>query len=118
MNKSLSHFLITIILAFALSFILPWWSVMLAALAIGILLPLRGMAAFFIPFLAIALLWIGHAAYLSGANDFILAQKVAVLLPLGGQSILLLLITGLIGGLAAGFAGLLGQACVQVFGKN
>jgi hypothetical protein len=109
MNKNTKNFVFTIILAYVLSLYLPWWSVMLAALISGFLIPLKKGAVFFIPFIAIALLWIVQSYMLSSANDFILAKKIATLLMLDGNSTLLLLVAGVVGGLAAGVSGILGK---------
>lgn len=63
------------------------------------------------PFLAIFLFWSVFAFIVSSANDFTLAKKIAVLLPLGGNPYILILVTGIVGGLAAGIAALLGKQC-------
>jgi hypothetical protein len=65
--------------------------------------------------MAIAILWIFHAFYLSSGNDFMLAKKIAVLLPLQGNPYILIILTGIIGGVAAGFAGVLGKQCNIIF---
>ncbi|PTM09887.1 MAG: hypothetical protein DA407_04770, partial [Bacteroidetes bacterium] len=109
MNKNIKNLIFTIILAYVLSFYLPWWSVMIAAIISGFIIPLKKGAVFFIPFVAVALLWIIQSYILSNANDFILAEKIAVLLKLNGNTTLLILITGVIGGLAAGISGVLGK---------
>jgi hypothetical protein len=111
MNKNIKNFVFTIILAYVLSLYLPWWSVMMAALISSFLIPLKKGAVFFVPFMAIALLWIVQSYLLSSANDFILAKKIATLLMLKGNSTLLLIITGVIGGLAAGISGIFGKQC-------
>ena len=109
MNKNTKNFVFTIILAYVLSLYLPWYSVMIASLISGFLIPLKKGAIFFIPFIAIALLWIVQSYMLSSANDFILAKKIATLLMLDGNSTLLLLVAGVVGGLAAGVSGILGK---------
>jgi hypothetical protein len=109
MNKNTKNFVFTIILAYVLSLYLPWWSVMLAALISGFLIPLKKGAVFFIPFMAVALLWIIQSYLLSNSNDFVLAKKIAKLLMLDGNSTLLLLVAGVVGGLAAGVSGILGK---------
>ncbi len=111
MKKTLINFIVTLLIAIILSQFLPWWHVMVAGFVSALFFSLSRTAVFYIPFLAIFLFWIVYAFWLSNANDFILVQKIAVLLPLGGSSILLLLITGLIGGLAAGVSALLGKQC-------
>lgn len=114
----LINFLLTIVLAFVLAQFLPWWGIMVAALFVSIVVPLRGAPAFLIPLLAVALLWMVHAWWLGNGNDFTLSQKLATLLPLSGSIALLILITGVVGGLAAGFAGLLGSQFRALFAKK
>lgn len=116
--KKLSNFILTIILGVILSLFLPWWAVMLAAFLSGAIVRLRNVAAFFVPFGAIALLWMVNAWMLSSANDYTLASKIAVLLPLEGNVVLLILVTGIIGGLAAGIAGLFGNQCRAIMAKE
>ena len=91
---------------------------MLAGFISGAIVRLRNVSAFFVPFAAIALFWIVNAWLLSSANDYTLAKKIAVLLPLGGNATLLILVTGLIGGLAAGIAGLFGNQCRAILAKD
>ena len=109
MIKAISNFIVTIILSLLLSLILPWWAVMVAAFITGMFLNLKGIWVFLIPFLAIMSLWMAQSFWLANQNNFILANKIAVLLPLGGSSLLLILVTGVIGGIAAGVAGVLGK---------
>lgn len=109
MNKNSINFIVTLVLALVLSQFLPWWSIMIAAFISAILVSLKKAAVFFVPFLAVAVLWIAHSFWLGNANDFILAKKIAVLLPLGGNAYILLLVTGIVGGLAAGIAAIFGK---------
>ncbi|MBE9488872.1 MAG: hypothetical protein IMY67_01140 [Bacteroidetes bacterium] len=117
MNKKIINFVLTLTLAYILSLFLPWWSVMLAALISSFLIPLKKGAVFFVPFLAIALLWVMQSWLLSSANDYTLAKKIAMLLPLGGNPFLLICVTGIIGGFAAGIAGVFGKQCKLLFSK-
>ena len=112
------NFLLTLVLALAFSFALPWWSVMLAAFLAGAIVRLKNVAAFFAPFLATSLFWIAYAWVLSSSNDFILAKKISVLFYLKGNAWLLLLLTGVIGGLSAGVAGVFGSQFRAVFSKQ
>ena len=118
MNKKTINFIATIVLSIILSQFLPWWSVMVAAIITGYAIGLKGGYIFTIPFLAIALLWMVHAFWLGNVNDFILAKKIAVLLPLQGSPYLLILVTGVIGGIAGGVAGVFGKQCTLLFKKN
>jgi hypothetical protein len=90
---------------------------MLAALLSAFLVPLKKAAVFFIPFLAILLYWTVYSFILSNSNDFILAKKIAELLMLGGNPYLLILVTGVIGGIAAGMSGILGRQ-ISAITKN
>lgn len=109
MNKNTKNFVFTLILSYVLALYLPWYSVMIAALVSGFFIPLKKGAVFFIPFIAVALLWILQSYLLTSANDFVLAKKIATLLMLNGNSTLLLLVAGVIGGIASGVSGILGK---------
>jgi len=109
MNKTIINFIATIVLAYVLSLVLPWWSVMTAALATALFIPLKRTAVFFVPFFAIVLFWMVYSYLMSSGNDFTLAKRIAILLPLGGNPYMLMLVTGLIGGLAAGIAAIFGK---------
>lgn len=118
MTKKSINFIATIVVALILSQFLSWWSVLIAAFITAILFRLKKSSVFFIPFSAIATLWIIQAYWLSSTNDFILANKIAILLPLQGNVYLLLLITGIIGGISAGIAAVFGKQCYLVFGSQ
>lgn len=60
-------------------------------------------------FLGVFLIWGILAWWIDAKNNSILSQKIAQLLPLGGSSVLLILLTAFIGALVAGFAGLTGS---------
>lgn len=117
MSKNILNFIVTIILAYLLSLVLPWWSVMVAAFATALFLPLKKAAVFFVPFFAILGLWFVYSFILSSSNDYTLAKRIAVLLPLGGNPYVLMLVTGIIGGLAAGIAGVFGKQLGLVLKK-
>ena len=109
MPKSIINFGLTIILALVLSLFLPWWSVMTAALATSLFIPLKRASVFFIPFFAILLFWAVYSFVLSSGNDYTLAKRISVLLSLGGNPYVLILVTGIVGGLAAGIAAVFGK---------
>lgn len=109
MKKNSINFVITIIIALILSQFLPWWSIMVAGFVSSLFFSLKKAAVFFVPFFAILLFWSVYAFVISSGNDFILAKKIAVLFSLGGNQYLLILVTGIIGGIAAGISALLGK---------
>ena len=109
MKTNSINFIATIVLAFILSLFLPWWSVMTAALTTALFIPLKKAAVFFIPFFAILLFWAIYSFILSSGNDYTLAKRISVLLTLGGSPYVLMLVTGIVGGLAAGISALFGK---------
>ena len=115
MNNTSLNFLTTLFLAILFSFFTPWWSVMLAAFLAGLIFSVKGVSVFLFPFSAIFFYWMVYAFLLSNDNDFILAKKIAVLLPLGGNPYVLILVTALIGGIASGVAGILGKQSKLLF---
>ena len=117
MTKNITNFIVTILLSALLSLVLPWWSVMIAALLSSLLIPLKKAAVFFIPFLAVLLFWGVYCYLLSSANDFTLAKKISQLLKIGSNPYALIFMTGVIGGLAAGMSAILGKQ-LATFGKG
>ena len=115
MNNTSLNFLTTLFLAMLFSLIMPWWSVMLAAFLAGLIFSVKGVWVFLVPFSAIFFYWMVYAFLLSNDNDFILAKKIAVLLPLGGNAYALILVTAFIGGVASGVAGILGKQSKLLF---
>ena len=118
MKRKSKNFILTILIAVMLGQFLPWWSIIVAVFITSCFISLKKSAVFFVPFMAIALLWVAHAFYLSNSNNFILAEKVAILLPLQGNQFLLILLTGILGGLAAGITGIFGKQCNLLFGLS
>jgi len=118
MNNNILNLISTFVLALIFSFFMPWWSVMLAAFASALFFSLKGSSVFFMPFLAIFLFWMGYAFLLSSDNDFTLAKKIAVLLHLGGNAYVLILVTAIVGGLAAGVSGVFAKQCAELIKKK
>lgn len=97
-----------------------WWLIGVAAFFIGTLTGGRsGLRAFFIGFWGIALLWTGIAFYKSFPNEFMLAEKMSKLLPLGDNAFIILGVTALIGGLVGGLSALSGNSLYKmIVGKK
>jgi hypothetical protein len=111
-NFFLSTLAIIVISAIAQMF-LPWWIIAVASYIVAYVIEQKSFTSFLSGFLAIFLLWSVYAFVLSSANENILASKVALLLPLKGNVWLLLLVTGIIGGLVSGFAALSGNLAAK-----
>jgi hypothetical protein len=55
------------------------------------------------------ILWAGLAWWIDMKNNGVLSARIAHVLPLGGSSVVLILVTGLIGGLVAGLGAMTGS---------
>jgi hypothetical protein len=87
----------------------PWWGFAITTLLVAVLVHQKAGKAFLAGFLGIFLLWAGLAWWMDMKNNGILSHKIAQILPLSGNSLLLILVTGIIGGLVAGFAAMSGS---------
>jgi len=101
--------LLTALLGFAAPLYFTWWSFAVTSFTIALFVHQKGFTAFAAAFIGMFLLWAITAMIIDNANDHILSQKIATLLPLGGSSAMLIFITAFIGGLVSGFAGLTGS---------
>ena len=107
--KYIVSILLTALLSFLSGLFLPWWSIAFAAFIVSALIRQKPFMSFLSGFLGVFLLWELLAWWIDSLNESILSQKIAQILPLGGSSVLLILLTSLIGALVGGFAGLAGS---------
>ncbi|MBC7873653.1 MAG: hypothetical protein H7Y01_06645 [Ferruginibacter sp.] len=107
--KFLVAILLTGILAFISGLFLPWWGIAIPALLVAVLVHQRAGWAFLAGFLSVFLLWAILAWWIDSKNNGVLSKKIALVLPLGGNTLLLVLLTGFIGGLVAGMAAMSGS---------
>ncbi len=107
-------------LTYLLSPFLTWWTGMGAAFLICALMPSTLLNAFVAGFLGVGLVWFGQAWVLDVANNSQFTEVIIELLqvPLIDEPFLLVLATGLIGGLSGGFAGTSGASLRYVSKKK
>jgi hypothetical protein len=98
--------LVIALLALVFELFLPWWSIALAAAIGGYFLSSK--VNFLAGFLGIAVLWIAYAFLISSNATAPLADRVAAMFSV--NKTLLIIITGIIGGLVGGFAAMAGGA--------
>ena len=110
MKRILIHSFLTLTLAVALGLLNQWSAVIIAAAVSSYVVRLKGAWVFLAPFIVIGLDWAIEAYFIGAANDFILAKKIAVLLPLGGSATALIAVTGILGGLFAASGSLVGRS--------
>lgn len=101
-------FLIILVLSFAASYFLPWWSIAIIAFIAGVICGHGAGKSFWSGFAAIFVAWTILALMKSIPNNNILANRVVQLFPLPHYWITILLVTAIIGGLVGGMAALSG----------
>jgi hypothetical protein len=104
-------FLLILIISLVLQFFLPWWIIAPIAFVIAFWKAKNAAHAFSSGFSAILLLWIVMGLVHSIPNENLLANRVGEMLMLPSNSfnwIIVLLVTGLVGGLVAGLSALAG----------
>jgi hypothetical protein len=106
--------LLTALLGFAGPLYFTWWSFAVSSFVITLLIQQKPLLSFIATFLGLFLLWGIMAFIIDDANNHLLAQKIAALLPLNGSSIALIIVTAIIGGLVSGFAGLTGSLARKI----
>lgn len=108
------RFLLATLLTASLSFIgglyLPWWSIAIIAFLVALLIKQKIGLAYLSGFAGIFLLWGGLALVIDIRNKSVLAQKMAEIFPLNGNTILLVIVTAFVGALVAGFAAMSGSS--------
>jgi hypothetical protein len=109
--------LLTALLGFGFQWILPWWSVGIAAFLGGTITPDRFRWVFLIGFLGIGLLWLTRAWGIHIQTGGILSDRVAEVFGVGSGTALVFL-TGLLGGLLGGLGGMTGTAFRELVARE
>ena len=100
---------LTALLAFISGLWLPWWSIALAAFITALIVFQSPGKAFLGGFIGLFLLWGALAWWIDTQNQGILSRKIAMILPLSGNSFLLIIVTAFAGALVAGLAAISGS---------
>ena len=108
--KFIASTLLILLLSFIAGLFLPWWSIAVIAFLVLLALPQSLGKSFLAGFTGIFLLWGLLALWIDIKNGSVLSVKIAQLFPIGGSSIVLILITGLVGAFVAGFAAMSGSS--------
>lgn len=107
--KLFAAIILTGLLAFVSGLYLPWWCLALAAFIVAALVHQKPGKAFLAGFSGVFLLWAGLAWWIDMKNNGVLSARIAALLPLGGSSVMLIIVTAAIGGLLAGLGAMTGS---------
>jgi hypothetical protein len=108
MSKYILSIIVTALMAFVSGLYLPWWGITIAAFLVSAAIPQRPAFSFLSGFLGVFLLWEVLAWWIDNKNNGILSQKVSNLFGIGNSTVLLIVITSLLGALVSGFAALAG----------
>ena len=87
---------------------LSWWIIALVAFCVALFIKSSGFMDFMAGFLGIGLLWTLAAWWIDMETGSVLTQKIAGLLNVG-KAYIIVLITGLIGGIVGGLGALSGH---------
>ncbi|MBS1576347.1 MAG: hypothetical protein JST09_13670 [Bacteroidetes bacterium] len=98
--------ILTIAFSFFAGLIMPWWSIALVAFVVALVIRQSPLKSLLSGFFALFILWGLLAWWIDLKNQGILSKKIAMVLPLGGNAILLIVITAIIGAIVAGLAAL------------
>ena len=107
--KFITAILLTALLAFVGGLWFGWWVIAIAAFLIALLVRQGSGKAFLAGAIGVFLLWGALAWWVDMKNEHVLSRKIAEVLPLGGSSFLLILVTALIGALVAGLGAMSGS---------
>lgn len=100
-------------LSFAISLYLPWWTIVFPVYMVSAVMQLKPGVSFLAAFISIFILWGLFALIISINNDHVLANKMSVLIFKNENPWLLIIVTGLIGGIVAGFSALSGSLLIK-----
>jgi hypothetical protein len=112
--KYIVYFLGGFILSGILSLLGAWWLIIFGPLVFALLLKMRVFPAFVLGFLTIVALWSVTMLYFTARGSGDMIQLMSRLLPVGGNSVILITITLIIGGLVGGLAAITGVYWRQV----
>lgn len=106
--KILVHVILIAVVSYLAEMFFPWWVAALCAFMVLALWPTSSIKAFLAGFLGVGILWFAGALFYSIQTDFILTAKVAQLLQ-ASNSVVVIVITAIIGGLIGGMGALSGN---------
>lgn len=104
--KLIISILLTALLSFVAGLYMPWWTIAIAAFLVSVFIPQSPGKSFLTGFAALFLLWGILSWWIDNRNEHVLSHKLAAVLPFGGSSFVMILVTALVGALVAGCASL------------
>lgn len=105
-------------ISFFASSVMPWWNIVLVGFLIAALIPGNAFGCFVSGFLGGGILWLGYAWKVDTETDSIMSTKIVELIPMINDVTSLLILSAIIGGIAAGFGMLAGNSFRRIFQKK
>jgi hypothetical protein len=106
-----------VVLAFTTGYFFEWWMVAVAAFMGGLVFGKASGETFSKGMVAVAILWLFIVCYHHFSTEGILSNKIAQILPVGGNVGMLILVTVFIGGLVGGLGAMSGFFVRNLFKK-
>ncbi len=107
----------TALLSYLIELWLPSWCIVVGAAIVAIVIRNHGAISFFSGFVAVSLLWMSKATMIDVYTNSILSTKMVTLFGFQ-RPIVLILMTGLVGGILGGLGSLIGQQLYKLFQKK
>ncbi|MFT6881717.1 MAG: hypothetical protein ACI83W_001595 [Marinoscillum sp.] len=115
--KLLIRIVLIFLFTYLLSFYAPWWIIFAVSFLVGFFIYGHPFNAFLAGFLGGGILWLSYSWYLDLNTNSILTNKIVALFPFEDPFTLIAL-SGLVGGLSAGFGALSGNSFRGLFIKK
>ena len=109
--------LTVIILTLMMGYFFEWWTVAIAAFIGGAIFGKSSGETFVKGMIAVIIVWLLMVCYYHFSTQGILSNKIAQILPMGGNAGILILVTVLIGGLVGGLGAMSGFLVRNLFKK-
>lgn len=106
-NKMVKNIILLVAFVLITSYFLPWWSTAIVAFLWGLIINPNSKQGALILFFTLFFIWVGVALYLNLNNNELMSQRMAEILKVGSPWVLIL-ITGMIGGLVGLLPGMAG----------
>ena len=105
--RTLFQIFLTAALAYFLRLYMPWWSIAVASCIVSMMFGKTVISSFLGGFLGISILWMVYSSVIDFYSNAILSRKIVELLGVNNIA-LLIIITGIVGGLVGGMAAIFG----------
>lgn len=108
---------IIVVLALVMGYFFEWWTVAIAAFIGGAIFGKTSGETFAKGMTAIIMLWLLMVLYYHFSTHGILSNKIAQILPVGGNVGILIVVTAFIGGIVGGWGAMSGYLVRNLFRK-